>query len=538
LMGILVSELERRTVNGSHFDIPLRLALMSGDWIPVGLPKAVGRIFSGIHTVSLGGATEASVWSIAYDIDTDREYSVHIPYGYPLRNQQMYVLSETLEPLPENVEGDIFIGGDGVADGYQNDRIQTDKAFIVHERYGRIYRTGDYGYISNEGCMEFCGRKDFQVKINGLRIELGDIDSTVKKIAGIKDSISTVQTNESGGDFLCTYVQPDWKDNRREIADGFSPEQMKEHEHTIMSEFNIEKYSVLISTLERFCVDCMAESLVQLGIDKLNGERISVSDILERLKIADNRHVNFRQWFNTLRENDIIGYKDGIFRFYAEKIESPDVPYRQLNEYGIPDYMEQIMNYIIQSRKKLSEIMLGNVDPISEMFFKDSSLQIGVGVYRNSITGQIYGRLAAELTAELAEANKDRSFRILEVGAGVGGTSDYIIELIKKLDNVSYMFTDLSDIFLDEAHERYSDCDFVDYRIYDINKHPKTQSMPMHSFDLIIGANVFHDAHNIDSVINNMHLLLAEDGKLMIIETTVNTAAQMITAGFAEGLTA
>ncbi len=165
LMGILTSELERRSDRGKKNTIPMRVVLMSGDWIPVQLPREITNIFGDINVVSLGGATEASIWSIAYDIDTNREYAAHIPYGYPLRNQKMYVLSDSREFLPKNVEGDIYIGGVGVADGYQNDQKQTDAAFINHKTLGRIYRTGDRGYISDEGCMEFCGRQDMQVKI-------------------------------------------------------------------------------------------------------------------------------------------------------------------------------------------------------------------------------------------------------------------------------------------------------------------------------------------------------------------------------------
>ena len=164
-MSILTSELERRSNMGKKHTIPMRLVLLSGDWIPVQLPREITGIFGDINVVSLGGATEASVWSIAYDIDTKKEYVTHIPYGYPLRNQNMYVLSGSCEPLPKNVEGDIYIGGVGIADGYQNDQKQTDAAFIQHKTLGRIYRTGDRGYISQEGCMEFCGRQDMQVKI-------------------------------------------------------------------------------------------------------------------------------------------------------------------------------------------------------------------------------------------------------------------------------------------------------------------------------------------------------------------------------------
>jgi len=107
LMELLTEEVDRRDICGS---IPIRIALLSGDWIPLQLPNAVRKCFSGVKVVSLGGATEASVWSIAYDIDENIQYDVHIPYGYPLRNQNMYVLSEALEPLPAGIEGYIYRG--------------------------------------------------------------------------------------------------------------------------------------------------------------------------------------------------------------------------------------------------------------------------------------------------------------------------------------------------------------------------------------------------------------------------------------------
>ena len=99
------------------------------------------------------------------------------------------------------------------------------------------------------------------------------------------------------------------------------------------------------------------------------------------------------------------------------------------------------------------------------------------------------------------------------------------------------MYTDISDVFLDEAKKRYDGLDFVDYGIFDINLHPEVQGMPLHSFDLIIGANVLHDAQNIYNTVDELHLLLAKNGKLMLVEATINTATQMITAGFSEGLT-
>lgn len=537
LMELLTSELEHKSQNDMAYNIPIRLVLLSGDWIPVKLPSSIRQYFKNSEIVSLGGATEASVWSIAYDIEKDKDFKVHIPYGYPLRNQTMYILNDVLQPLPIGVTGDIYIGGAGVADGYQNNKEQTKSAFIEHSEYGRIYRTGDTGYISDEGCMEFCGRKDFQVKVNGLRIELGDIDSTVRKIDGISNSISTVIKNGTGSEFLCTYVQRVQNDSKKKEIINLPFEYMNIYEEKIISSFDIENYKNISELLEKFCIACMAEALIKMGIERVSGKQIDKAEIPVILNIAENRYINFRQWFNALCSNGIIEYNEGVFSFFAEKAENPDKFYNILLEKGIPDYLTTIIEFVIKVRGKLPEIMYGQVNPMSEIFFEGGSIENGINIYRNSITGQVYGFIAAELTAVLAESKQNKPFRILEVGAGVGGTTDYIIDKIKKIPNVTYTYTDLSNVFLDEAQKRYKDCDFIDYKIYDINKHPQIQQIPLHSFDLVIGANVFHDAHNIESVIDNSHLLLADNGKLMIIEATVNTAAQMITASFVEGLT-
>jgi len=386
--------------------------------------------------------------------------------------------------------------------------------------------------------MEFCGRKDFQVKLNGLRIELGDIDSNVLKIDGISDSVSMVIKNDSGSEYLCTYVKREQNmSDKTEITD-IPLEQMKKYEEEITSAYDLDSYKRISGLLEEYCISCMAETLEKLGISELRGMDITADEICVRLGIAENRRINFRQWFNMLKSREIINFADGRFEFYPEKSESPDTIYEMITAEGMPDYISSTIGYVINIRNKLPEILLGKVDPMAEIFFEGGSIQNGVNIYRNSIIGKVYGYVAAELTALLAGRESEKTFRILEVGAGVGGTTDYIIKRIKNFSNISYTFTDLSDVFLDEALKRYEDCDFVDYKIYDINKHPRMQDMPIHGFDLIIGANVFHDAHNIDLVMEEIQLLLADEGMLMIIEATVNTAAQMITAGFIEGLTA
>src|SRR5262249_44059846 len=99
----------------------LRLALLSGDWISVGLPDRLRAMVRRCRVVSLGGATEASIWSILYPVETVDPEWTSIPYGRPMKNQRFYVLDDRLVPRPDWVTGDLYIGGVGLAQGYLND---------------------------------------------------------------------------------------------------------------------------------------------------------------------------------------------------------------------------------------------------------------------------------------------------------------------------------------------------------------------------------------------------------------------------------
>ena len=210
----------------------LRLVLMSGDWLPVTLPDRLRRLVPGISVTSLGGATEASIWSILYPVDRVDPSWRSIPYGRPMRNQRFYVLSEALEPCPIGVEGGLFIGGVGLAKGYWGDEALTRAAFIEHPRTGeRLYRTGDQGRYLADGTIEFLGRKDFQVKIRGFRIELGEIEVTLAGHEAVREAVVLVREDVAGDKRLVAYVVLNegasaGADELRSYVEGKLPEYM------------------------------------------------------------------------------------------------------------------------------------------------------------------------------------------------------------------------------------------------------------------------------------------------------------------------
>ena len=179
-------------VAGASATLPgsLRLAWLSGDWIPLALPDRARALRPGLDVVSMGGATEASIWSVIYPIGEVDPRWRSIPYGRPMVNQQMYVLDEAMRPRPDWVAGDLYIGGLGVALGYWRDPLRTNASFVTHPSSGeRLYRTGDVARWTSRGTLEFLGREDGQVKLGGLRIELGEIEAALNAHPDVRAAV-------------------------------------------------------------------------------------------------------------------------------------------------------------------------------------------------------------------------------------------------------------------------------------------------------------------------------------------------------------
>ncbi|MGA3564606.1 hybrid non-ribosomal peptide synthetase/type I polyketide synthase [Melissospora conviva] len=204
LMELFVEHLGVREATGS-----LRLVLLSGDWIPVTLPDRIREALDGPAVISLGGATEASIWSIMYPVGQVPSSWTSIPYGRPMRNQTFHVLDDALRPRPTGVPGQLYIGGIGVARGYLRDEARTAAGFIVHPETGeRLYRTGDLGRFLPSGEIEFLGREDFQVKVQGYRIELGEIEAALVAHPEVRGAVVVVQGEPRGAKRLIGFVVP------------------------------------------------------------------------------------------------------------------------------------------------------------------------------------------------------------------------------------------------------------------------------------------------------------------------------------------
>ncbi|TRX53354.1 amino acid adenylation domain-containing protein [Fulvivirga sp. M361] len=185
----------------------LRLALLSGDWIGLQLPGLAKDLFKNVQVVSLGGATEAVIWSNYFLFDKVEKHWNSIPYGRPIQNAKYYILDEDLNPLPKGMIGELFIGGECLAQEYYNEEKLTAEKFITNPFVAgeRIYRTGDLARWFDDGNIELIGRKDHQVKIRGYRIELGEIETCLNEYRGIRNKAVLLHTNQLGEKQLCVF---------------------------------------------------------------------------------------------------------------------------------------------------------------------------------------------------------------------------------------------------------------------------------------------------------------------------------------------
>ena len=187
----------------------LRQVVCSGE----ALPREVERQFleqSSAALHNLYGPTEAAIDVSAWPCDRD-DRRASVPIGTPIANTTIYLLGSDLNPVPAGSIGELYIGGVGLARGYQARPGLTAERFVP-DPFGaagaRLYRTGDLARHGADGVIDYVGRSDQQVKIRGFRIELGEIEARLLEAPGVREAAVVVRET-AGGKQLVAYVAPE-----------------------------------------------------------------------------------------------------------------------------------------------------------------------------------------------------------------------------------------------------------------------------------------------------------------------------------------
>ncbi len=185
----------------------LRHVICSGEALPYDLQEQFFRLSpSQLH--NLYGPTEAAVDVTHWTCRRDDERKI-VPIGRPVANTQVYILDRHLQPVPIGVPGELHIGGVQVGRGYHKRPELTAEKFIPDPFSGdpqaRLYKTGDLCRWLPDGAVEYLGRMDFQVKIRGLRVELGEIEDALRQHPAVHEAVVTAREDTPGDKRLVAY---------------------------------------------------------------------------------------------------------------------------------------------------------------------------------------------------------------------------------------------------------------------------------------------------------------------------------------------
>ncbi|ERN42089.1 amino acid adenylation domain protein [Rubidibacter lacunae KORDI 51-2] len=542
LMQMLVTQIGDREVPelGS-----LRLVMMSGDWIPLSLPSQIRRLWPGAEVVSLGGATEASIWSIFYPIGEIDPAWKSVPYGRPLTNQSFYVLDAQLEPCPAWVPGELFIGGIGLAQCYWQDPEKTAASFITHPTTGdRLYRTGDLGRHLPSGEIEFLGREDNQVQLRGYRIELGDIESTLERHLEVGRAATLVVGEGEGNRYLGALVTPTQSTVEATVETTVFPwesldsaaslwEQLVaaglESARTRTQPQDLTEFHAFATHLQALYRQGAGVALHKLGVFPNDGQALNVEQLRQRGQILPR----YQQWLQRACEQ--LAEEGWCVR------EGQRFAARSLPTAIEPEAIERVRAgaaAAMDLSPASTDLLLRTVENLADLL---AERQHSAEIYTAQEIPEVYEKqfvgcneLIADALVHWVQMRAGEPLHILEVGAGIGSTTRHILPRLPA-EGIRYCFTDISAYFLQRARKEFEAYSFLEHRLLNLEVAPEAQGYTCHAYDAIVASSVLHATRDIAETLTHLRRLLRPGGILLILEETQFHPPFDLTMGLQQG---
>jgi malonyl CoA-acyl carrier protein transacylase len=295
----------------------------------------------------------------------------------------------------------------------------------------------------------------------------------------------------------------------------------------------LPSYPAKWARLEDLSVSYVVQAFRDFGVFATAGERRDARGLRTALGIREMYETLIQRWLEKLAERGHLR-RDGD-QFVADApLPGQDTDAMVKASADLFVDFPAPLQYLSRSGAKLVDLLLGRESAL-EMLFPGGSNEIADNLYSTSPLSRYSNAIArAAVTAAAATATPTRPLRILEIGAGTGGTTAGLLPALPP-ESTEYCFTDVGALFLGKAQDRFSEYPFISYRMMDIEKHPQEQGFAPHSFDVIIAANVLHATKNLHETLDHVAWLLAPGGLLALCEATRHPFWFDVTTGLIGG---
>ena len=284
--------------------------------------------------------------------------------------------------------------------------------------------------------------------------------------------------------------------------------------------FDRNAYIEKTQALERLVVVYVTNALCEWNVYRVPGERHEVPELIARLQISERHEKLLSRWLNVLCDERLLARDaQGFVSTEPLSAQSPaaflDAAMRHWPE------APELVNCMRGCGENLRAILTGGKSAL-EFLFPAGSFQVAEAIYERSAPWQYCNGLLAKAMQIIATGwELDRPLRILEVGAGVGGTTKSLLPVLAGV-NAEFVFTDVSKSFLTKANKRFGGYACLQRQIFDLEKEPEPQGFSPASFDVIVAANVLHATTDIRVTMRRVHSLLQPRGVLLLMELTEN----------------